>query len=60
MIKEGFEEIVAFDVNEFKEYIDKVKKIHHKIKIISEFEAYDLDPANSLRTKDIQDLIEAL
>ena len=49
-----------FDVNDFKELLEKAKKIHQKLRLINDFEAYDLDAATSLRTKDVQDLIEAL
>ncbi|CDW78932.1 UNKNOWN [Stylonychia lemnae] len=60
LIREGFEEIQPFDMNEFKDYVEKVKKINNKIRMIYEFQAYDLDPNNSLRSKDIQDLIDSL
>jgi hypothetical protein len=53
LIREGFEDILPFDVVEFREYLDKAKKIHYKLRIINDFEAYDLDHTNGLRTKDI-------
>jgi len=52
--------VVPFDVSEFKEYLDKVKKIHYKIRSINDFQAYDLDHHNGIRTRDIQEIIEVL
>eukprot|EP00347_Sterkiella_histriomuscorum_P004756 403359225 len=60
LLREGFEEIQPFDINDFKEYVDKARKIYQKIRQINDFEVYDLDHTNNLRTKDVQDLIEAL
>jgi len=60
LLREGFEEIHPFDINDFKEYLEKAKKIHHKLRLIHDFEGYDLDSANNLRSKDIQELMEAL
>lgn len=53
LVREGFEELQPFDIAEFKEYFDKVKKLHSKLRMIYEFEAYDLDPNNNLKSKDI-------
>ncbi len=53
LIREGFEELAPFDISEFKEYVEKMKKIHQKLRSIYEFEMYDLDPQNNLHTKDI-------
>ncbi len=47
-------------MTEFKEYLEKVKKINQKIRIINDFEAYELDSQNGIKSKDIQDLIDAL
>jgi hypothetical protein len=47
-------------VNDFKEYLDKVRKLHAKIRQIYDFQAYDLDHTSSLKTRDIQELIDAL
>ena len=59
-MRERFEELQPFDTVEFKEYHEKIKKLYAKIRQIYDFEAYDLDPNNSLRTRDIQELIDAL
>lgn len=40
--------------------MEKVRKLHSKIRQIYDFEAYDLDHTNSLKTRDIQELIDAL
>ena len=45
---------------EFREYVEKVRKLHSKIRQIYDFDAYDLDHTNSLKTRDIQELIDAL
>ncbi len=60
LLRERLEELQPFDTLEFKEYHEKLKKLYAKIRQIYDFEAYDLDPNNSLKTKDIQDLIDAL
>ena len=60
LLRERLEELHPFDTVEFKEYHEKIKKLYAKIRQIYDFEAYDLDPTNNLRTKDIQELIDAL
>ncbi|TNV72481.1 hypothetical protein FGO68_gene66 [Halteria grandinella] len=60
LIRENLEELYPFDINDFKEYLDKVRKLHLKIKQIYDFQGYDLDPGNNLKTRDLQELIDAL
>lgn len=60
LLRERLEELHPFDTVEFKEYHEKIKKLYAKTRQIYDFEAYDLDPTNNLRTKDIQELIDAL
>ena len=44
LIREGFEELAPFDVQEFKEYVEKMRKMHLKLRQIYDFELYELDP----------------
>ena len=37
-----------------------MRKMHMKLRQIYDFELYELDPSNNLKTKDLQDLIDAL
>ena len=60
LIREGFEELNGFDITEFKEYVEKMRKMHSKIRQIYDFEMYDLDHSNNLRQSDLQDLIDSL
>ena len=53
LIRENFEEIQPFDISEFKEYLEKVRKLHLKVRQIYDFPSYEMDPLNSLKTRDI-------
>ena len=53
MVREGFEDIAPFDAADFKEFMDKAKKLHVKIHQITDYEKYELDDFNGIKTKDI-------
>jgi hypothetical protein len=60
LIREGYEEVLPFDLNEFKEHMEKVKKVHNRLRSIQDFDMYKYENGNGLSAKEIIELIDAV